>query len=99
MGPKGMPDTKTDRPTDRRSQHQLNQTQNFKLLLLTGTGKRQTRPLVREGAPQRKDSKFQTELISGHESHSGIDTKTLTVSRKVTSASAGGVYVCKVIYL
>jgi hypothetical protein len=29
MGPKGVPDTKTDRPTDRRSQHQhqLNSTQ------------------------------------------------------------------------
>jgi hypothetical protein len=24
MGPKGVPDTKTDRQTDRRSQHQLN---------------------------------------------------------------------------
>jgi hypothetical protein len=23
MGPKGLPDTKTDRPTDRRSKHQL----------------------------------------------------------------------------
>jgi hypothetical protein len=23
MGPKGVPDTKTDRPTDRRSKHQL----------------------------------------------------------------------------
>jgi hypothetical protein len=27
MGPKGMPDTKADRPTDRWSQHQLNSTQ------------------------------------------------------------------------
>jgi hypothetical protein len=26
-GPKEVPDTKTDRPTDRRSQHQLNSTQ------------------------------------------------------------------------
>jgi hypothetical protein len=24
MGPKGVPDTKTDKPTDRQSQHQLN---------------------------------------------------------------------------
>jgi hypothetical protein len=34
----------------------------------------QTQPLVREGAPQRQDSKFQTELISGRKSHSGLDT-------------------------
>jgi hypothetical protein len=27
MGPKGVPDSKTDRPTDGRSQHQLNSTQ------------------------------------------------------------------------
>jgi hypothetical protein len=27
MGPKGVPASKTDRPTDRRSQHQLNSTQ------------------------------------------------------------------------
>jgi hypothetical protein len=26
-GPKGVPDTKTDRPTDRRSQHQIKSTQ------------------------------------------------------------------------
>jgi hypothetical protein len=45
-------------------------------LLLTVTDKRQTRPLVREGAPQRQDSKFQTELMSGRKSHSGLDTKT-----------------------
>jgi hypothetical protein len=36
---------------------------------------RDTRPLVREGAPQRQDGKFQTELISGRKSHSGLDTK------------------------
>jgi hypothetical protein len=29
MGPKGVPNTKTDRPTDRRSQHQLNININF----------------------------------------------------------------------
>jgi hypothetical protein len=45
-------------------------------LLLTVTEKRQTRPLVTEGAPQRQDSKFQKELISGRMSHSGLDTKT-----------------------
>jgi hypothetical protein len=45
-------------------------------LLLTVAGKKQTRPLVREGAPQRRDRKFHTELISGRESHSGLDTKT-----------------------
>jgi hypothetical protein len=49
--------------------------------------KRQTRPLVREGAPQRQDSKFQTELISGRKSQGGLDAKTYwqTVSRNVTS--------------
>jgi hypothetical protein len=45
-------------------------------LLLKVTDKRQTRPLVREGTPQRQDSNFQTELISGRKSHSGLDTKT-----------------------
>jgi hypothetical protein len=35
-----------------------------------------TRPLVREGAPQRQDRKLQTELISGRNSHSGLDTRT-----------------------
>jgi hypothetical protein len=45
-------------------------------LLLTVTDKRQTRLLVREGAPQRQDGKFQTELISGRKSHYGLDTKT-----------------------
>jgi hypothetical protein len=29
MGPKGVNDTKTDRPTDRRSQHQSNSIQMF----------------------------------------------------------------------
>jgi hypothetical protein len=57
-------------------------------LLLTVTDKRQAWPLVREGAPQRLDSKFQTELISGRKSHSGFDTETYwpTVSRNVTLA-------------
>jgi hypothetical protein len=45
-------------------------------LLLTVTEKRQIRPLVREDAQQRKDSKIQTELISGLKSQSGLDTKT-----------------------
>jgi hypothetical protein len=43
--------------------------------------KLQTRPLVREGAPQEQDRNFQTEtfreeVISGHKSQSGLDTKT-----------------------
>jgi hypothetical protein len=45
-------------------------------LLLTVTDKRQTRPLVREGAQQKQDSKILTELISGRKSHSGLDAKT-----------------------
>jgi hypothetical protein len=45
-------------------------------LLLTVTDKRQTRPLVREEAPQRQDSKIQTELISGRKPYSGLDTNT-----------------------
>jgi hypothetical protein len=51
-------------------------------LLLTVTDKRQTRPLVREGAPQRQDSKIQTELISGRKSHSGFDTKTYSLTHR-----------------
>jgi hypothetical protein len=43
-------------------------------LLLTVTEKRQTQPLIREGAQQRQDSKIQTELLSGRKSHSGLDT-------------------------
>jgi hypothetical protein len=56
-------------------------------LLLTVTDKRQTRPLVREGAQQRQHNEIQTELISGRKSQSGLDAKTywLTVSRNVTS--------------
>jgi hypothetical protein len=45
-------------------------------LLLTVTDKRQTPPLVREGAQQRQDSKIQTELISSQKSQSGLDAKT-----------------------
>jgi hypothetical protein len=45
-------------------------------LLSTVTDKRQTRPLVREGAQQRQDNKIQTELISGLKSRSGLDAKT-----------------------
>jgi hypothetical protein len=45
-------------------------------LLLTVTDKRQVRSLVREGAQQREDSKFQAELISGRKSKSRIDAKT-----------------------
>jgi hypothetical protein len=44
-------------------------------LLLTVTDERQTRPLVREGSPQRQASKFHIELISGRKSHTGLDTK------------------------
>jgi hypothetical protein len=40
-----------------------------------------TRPLVREGAPQKQDLKFQTatfrqEAMSGYKAQSGLDTKT-----------------------
>jgi hypothetical protein len=45
-------------------------------LLLTVTDKRQTPPLVREGAQQREHSEIQTELISGRKSQGGLDTKT-----------------------
>jgi hypothetical protein len=45
-------------------------------LTLAVTDKRQTRPLVREGAPQRQDSNIQTELISGRKSQGGLDAKT-----------------------
>jgi hypothetical protein len=50
-------------------------------LLQTENDKRQTRPLVREGAPQRQDSHFQKtnfgqKVISGHKSQSGLDTLT-----------------------
>jgi hypothetical protein len=37
---------------------------------------RQTRPLVREGAPQKQDRNCQTLMkISGHELQMGLDTK------------------------
>jgi hypothetical protein len=65
MGPKGVPDTKTDRPTDHRSKHQLN-----------STDKRQARPLVREGDQQRQHSEIQTELMSGRKFQGGLDAKT-----------------------
>jgi hypothetical protein len=62
--------------------------------LLTEIDKWQIRPLVREGAPQRQDSNFQTttfgqKAISGHKYRSGLDTLIywLTVSCNVTSAS------------
>jgi hypothetical protein len=45
-------------------------------LLLTVIDKRQTRPLVREGAQQRQHSEIQTKLISGRNSQDGLDTKT-----------------------
>jgi hypothetical protein len=50
-------------------------------LLHTETDKWQTRPLVREGAPQRQDSNFQKatlrqEVISCQRSQSGLDTST-----------------------
>jgi hypothetical protein len=44
-------------------------------LLLTETYKRQTRPLVRQGAQQRQHSEIQTELISGRKSQGGLDAK------------------------
>jgi hypothetical protein len=54
---------------------------NTDKLLQTENHKWQTQPLVREGAPQRQDSNFETktfgqEVISGHKSQSGIDTST-----------------------
>jgi hypothetical protein len=45
-------------------------------LLLTVTDKRQTRPLVREGAQQRQHSTIQTEVIFGRKSQDGLDAKT-----------------------
>jgi hypothetical protein len=53
--------------------------------------KLQTRPVVREGAPQKQDHKFQTatfwqEVISGRKSHKGAQYQDiLTVNCKVTS--------------
>jgi hypothetical protein len=45
-------------------------------LLLTVADKRQTRPLVREGTPQKHDNNLQTELMSGRKPHNVLDTKT-----------------------
>jgi hypothetical protein len=50
-------------------------------LLQTENDKWQTRPLVREGAPLRQDSNFQTttfgqKVIPGHKSQSGLNTST-----------------------
>jgi hypothetical protein len=50
-------------------------------LLQAENDKWQTRPLVREGAPQRQDSKFQKttfgqKVKSGHKSQNGLDTMT-----------------------
>jgi TusA-related sulfurtransferase len=45
-------------------------------LLLIVTDKRQTRPLVREGAQQRQHSKIQTEWTSGRKSQGRLDAKT-----------------------
>jgi hypothetical protein len=45
-------------------------------ILLTVTDKRQSGLLVREGAPQKQASNFQTELVSGRKSHTRLDTKT-----------------------
>jgi hypothetical protein len=42
---------------------------------MTKTNTWQTRPLVREGAPERKDSNFEKK-ISGQKSQIGLDTKT-----------------------
>jgi hypothetical protein len=44
--------------------------------MVTVTDKRQTRPLVREGAQQRQHSEIQTELIFGRKSRGGLDAKT-----------------------
>jgi hypothetical protein len=48
------------------------------------TYKRQTRPLVREGAPQRQDNKFQAQTSTKWARHQDILTDILTASRKVT---------------
>jgi hypothetical protein len=49
-------------------------------LLQTENNKWQTRPLVREGVPQKQDSTFQTtfrqKVTSGDKSQSGLDTLT-----------------------
>jgi hypothetical protein len=37
--------------------------------------KRQTRPLVREGAPQKKTVSVKQDKITGHEPQMGLDTK------------------------
>jgi hypothetical protein len=53
---------------------------NTDKLVQAENDKWQTRPLVREGAPQRQDSNFQTtfgqKVIYGHKSQSGLDTLT-----------------------
>jgi hypothetical protein len=54
---------------------------NTDKLLQTENDKWQTRPLVREGAPQRQDSNFQKttlekKVISGHKSKNGLDVVT-----------------------
>jgi hypothetical protein len=54
---------------------------NTDKLQQTENDKRQTRPLVREGAPQRQDSDFQKttfgqKVISGHKSQDGLDALT-----------------------
>jgi hypothetical protein len=48
--------------------------------------KRQSRPLVREGDPQKQYCNCQTVIIFGHKPQVGLDTKTywLNVSRNVT---------------
>jgi hypothetical protein len=54
-------------------------------LLQTEKNKWQTRPFVREGAPQRQESNFQKttfgqKVISGHKSQIGFDTLTYWLS-------------------
>jgi hypothetical protein len=62
------------------------------LLLLTDSDKRQTRPLVREGAPYRQDSNFQEEEISGHEPQTGLDTKTDWLTDRHSECDSDSVY-------
>jgi hypothetical protein len=66
---------------------------NTDKLLQTENDKRQTQPLIREGAPQRQDSIFQKtfgqKVTSGCKSQSRLNILTywLTVSCNVTSTS------------
>jgi hypothetical protein len=60
---------------------------NTDKLLQTENDKWQTRPIVREGAPQRQDRNFQTTIfgqnvIPSHKSQGGLDTKTYCLANR-----------------